>query len=130
MGARHIIRTILPALLMMGALAACGAAGRGEGDGSASKIFADGVGSNMGAFTQETYTGTVTDRFSEGGGSDTADVLEVELEDGTVLHFTFLETTELTGAEKVSVGDRVEIDSGSYERASGFHPIFSIAVLP
>ncbi len=38
--------------------------------------------------------------------------------------------TELTGAEKVSVGDRVEIDSGSYERASGFHPIFSIAVLP
>ena len=82
----------------------------------------------MGDFTEETYSGTAAKRFTEGSDSDEADVLTLVLEDGTELHFTFLEVTKLSGAEDVSEGDIVEITSGPYEFSSAFHPIFSIEV--
>ena len=113
---------VLFAVLFLLALAACGDSG--GVNSSQHSLFTDGITSNWGEFTEETYSGTVTELFKEGG----TDVLAVTLDNGEELYFSFLEVTEVSGTEDIVESDYVEIESGYYEGSSGFHPIFSIKV--
>lgn len=104
---------LLSGMLFLFALAGCGRADAGNSTGG---VF------------RETYSGTVVDRFTEGGGNDWADCLEVDVgEEGTVI-FTLVKSTEITGAEDVSVGDKVELECESYTDSS-YHPVISLTVL-
>ena len=115
---------LLIVALLLPALAACG--GGGEAGSVQHGIYTDGVVESFGEFTEETYSGTVTDRYTESGLD--MEALTLTLDDGTELHFSLLEITQIKGAGDVAVGDNVEIESGYYELSSGYHPIFSITV--
>ncbi len=88
----------------------------------------------------ECWPGTITDIFTEGSGTDLAEVIKLEIKDHDPMHFTIIEDTEYlryysdTGEteeitkEDLYVGAWVEIDCESYHN-SGYHPIFTIKVI-
>ena len=88
----------------------------------------------------ECWSGTITDIFTEGSGTDFAEVIKLEIKDYDPMHFTIVEDTEYlryysdTGEteeitkEDLYVGAWVEIDCESYNN-SGYHPIFTIKVI-
>lgn len=115
---------LLLTAFLLSALAGCGDGG--EASSVQHGIYTDGVVESFGEFTEETYSGTVTDRYTESGLE--MEALTLTLDDGAELHFSFLKITEIKGAEDVAIGDEVEIESGYYELSSGYHPIFSITV--
>ena len=129
---------LLLTAFLLSALAGCGNGGEassvqhgtytdsGEASSVQHGIYTDGVVESFGEFTEETYSGTVTDRYTESGLE--MEALTLTLDDGAELHFSFLKITEIKGAEDVAMGDEVEIESGYYELSSGYHPIFSITV--
>lgn len=71
------------------------------------------------------FTGVVTDRYTEGGGADRAEVLVLETDSGETVYLTLLDSTVLQNGE-VSVGDRVAVESESYAD-SGYHPALTVA---
>lgn len=70
-------------------------------------------------------SGVVTDRFIEGSGADTADVLAVDTGSGETVYFTIIDSTQFIGAEDVSVGDNVEVQCEEYSDSS-YRPIRSL----
>lgn len=104
---------LLLSFLVLLTLSACGQADKGE---------------TVGNVYQETYLGTVLDRFTEGGGSDWTDCLEIDVGDGKTVVFTILESTEITDGADISVGDQVKIECESYTD-SGYHPALTLTVL-
>lgn len=57
----------------------------------------------------ETYSGIVEDRFTEGSGSDIRDCLKVDVGEEEPKVFILSGSTEISGADGVSIGDGVEI---------------------
>lgn len=84
----------------------------------------NGGGERTGGVRTGTYSGVVTDRFTEGSGADTADVLAVDT-GGETIYFTIIDSTQFTGAEDVSVGDNVEVQCEEYSDSS-YRPIRSL----
>lgn len=88
----------------------------------------------------ESWSGTITNIFTEGAGADLAEVIELEIENHDPMYFTLVEDTEYqeyyTDNEKVAeitkddlyIGAWVEIDCKSYNN-SGYHPITVIKVI-
>ena len=88
----------------------------------------------------ECWHGTITDIFTEGSGTDLAEVIKLEIKDHDPMHFTIVEDTEYlryysdTGEteeitkEDLYVGAWVEIDCESYHN-SDYHLIFTIMVI-
>ena len=77
---------------------------------------------------RETYTGTVTDRFTEGEGLDMADVISVDIGNGETMQFTFTDTTEYLSADTVSVGDTVTVVCDSMTQTD-YHGIVSVEIV-
>ena len=95
---------------------------------------------DLNASFQECWPGTITNIFTEGGGVDSVEVIELEVKNHDPMHFTIVEDTEYlrydsdTGEteeitkEYLYVGAWVEIDCESYHN-SGYHPILTIKVI-
>lgn len=77
---------------------------------------------------RETYTGVVTDHFTEGSGSE-IECLKVNISENITKVFTFINSTEISGTNNISIGDMVKIECESYTN-SDYHPIIKITVLP
>lgn len=75
-----------------------------------------------------TYTGTVTARFTEGGGGDAAEVLAVELDSGETVYLTLLDSTDWSNGDDVSEGDLVTAESERYPD-SGYHPALAVTLV-
>lgn len=74
------------------------------------------------------YTGVVTNQFTEGSGEDTANVISIETDDGETVHFTVIDSTDFVGASTVELGDNVVIDCECYTD-SDYHPILEIRLV-
>lgn len=89
---------------------------------------------------RECWSGTITKIFTEGGGQDVAEVIELERKDLTPMYFTIVEnteylrydsdteTTEKITKEDLDVGAWVEIDCESSDY-SEYYPILTIKVI-
>jgi hypothetical protein len=90
--------------------------------------------------SHERWSGTITNIFTEGGGADLAEVIELEIKDHEPMYFTIIKETEYlrydsdTGEmeeitdDELHIGDRVEIDCES-DQNSSYHPIVTIQVI-
>lgn len=88
----------------------------------------------------ECWPGTITDIFTEGGGADLVEVIQLEIKDHDPMHFTTTadteylrydsdtEEAEVITKDDLYVGAWVEIDCESYHD-SDYHPIFTIRVI-
>lgn len=88
----------------------------------------------------ESWSGTITNIFTEGAGADLAEIIELEIEDHDTMYFTLLEDTEYLKRyfdngkvaeitkDDLCIGIWVEIDCKSY-RDSSYHPITVIKVI-
>ena len=74
-----------------------------------------------------TCEGRVTERFTEGAGEDTANCIQLELDDGQSMVFTVTDSTQPAGAEGIELGDYVIIECEGYSD-SEYHPILTIEV--
>lgn len=77
---------------------------------------------------KETYTGTVTELFTEGCGLDTAEAAAVDIGNGETMYFTITAVTEYIGADAMSVGDTVTIVCDSTTH-SDYHGIVTAEIL-
>lgn len=95
---------------------------------------------DLDASFHECWPGTITDIFTEGGGADLAEIIQLEIKDRDPMYFTIAEhteylrydsdteETEAITREDLYVGAWVEIDCESYHN-SDYHPIFTIKVM-
>lgn len=76
-------------------------------------------------FTLESYTGEITDIFSEGSGENMSHVLQVKTEEGTVL-FSLSATTNYNDLTSIQIGDKVAIESVTMASSPDLHTVLSI----
>ncbi len=89
---------------------------------------------------EETYSGEITDIFTEGNGEDFVNVIEVLTENGEKIHFTVTDKSEIIRyfedvgervpmtLEEIEIGSKIEVNCKSYENA-GYHPIIEIKII-
>ncbi len=95
---------------------------------------------DLNASFRECRYGTITAIFTEGGGADTAEVIQLEIKDHDSMYFTIVEDTEFSryysdteNAEPITkndlyIGAYVAIHCESYHR-SEYHPILKIEII-
>lgn len=82
-----------------------------------------------GHILNEVYSGVVVNRVAEGSGSELKDCLEVDIDGSGTMVFAITDSTEISGSDTISIGDRVEIECGVREK-SNTPSIIKAAVFP
>lgn len=115
---KSTILVLLAALLLTGCV---GAPKTEQTGGTSSTLKAEQADGDTAAVS---FTGVVTQRFTEGGGTDQAEVLALETDSGETVCLTLLEGTVLQNGD-VAVGDHVTVESEAHD-GSDYYPALTV----